>query len=1378
MDITLHARAFNLSRRAVRIGLLSVGLFTGSIIGPVQAATIYAIGDSITRGKVFSFDSNDYPESAYRNGSGAPPNNLRSYREHLHDLLIEPSCDAAVTWVGSKQEGNRTPEFHEGRSGLRADEFLSRTWSDDIGVDGNNSIDEWLGIFAPDTIIIHLGTNDMQQGQSAESTRDDINGLLDIVYVERPNATIFLANVIPIYGWWANHVNAAPYPAADIGGEAQQLTALINTLVSTRASAGDDIHLIDVNSTFFVNQTNVTDCATGTPGDPANMSSSECKVLPDGSGEEADGIHPNLLGEKFIADQIFSVMAANTDICSGGGSGGDSVAPSVSIGSPASAGATLPSVATLSGDASDLGGSGFDIVQVAVENSAGDWLDFSTGSFSTGFQSTNASLSNTTTSSTSWSTSTPGLPDGSYTVHVKARDVAGNEPNSFTTRAFVVNSSTGGGGGPLYSEAEDGLIVGDMAIGSSSGASGGQFVQVPVGQGAGSFNNHYVEFSVTILNAGSYKVRAGVKGPNGSQNSFFAQIDSGTQYLWDFSGNNAYVEDYISNRGSGDVEETLSAGIHTLRVFRRETGAQLDWIEFEEQGGSVGDTSAPTVTISTPASSNATLPAVAALAGSASDTGDSGFDRVEVAVSDSAGDWLNFSNGSFGSVFLSVDATLTNTSLAATSWSANTPSLPDGNYTVHVKARDIAGNEAAVFTTRAFVVDTGTTGGGGPLYSEAEDGLLGGDMAVASGTGYSGGQYVRVPVGDGTGPAADHFVDFSVTIATAGNYKVLAGVKGPSGAQNSFFAQVDSGNQYLWDIPKNNLITTDYLSNRGSGDVEVTLSAGVHALRIWLREAGAQLDWIEFELQGGSSGDTVAPTSSIGTPASAGATLPSVATLSGSSSDAGGSGFDRVQVAVEDSSGAWLDFGTGSFQSAFISIDASLSGTTTASTNWSTTTPGLPDGNYTVHVKARDIAGNEASSFTMRTFGVNSGSGGGGPLYSEAEDGILSGDMTTASVSGASGGQVVLVPVGSGAGAATDHYVEFQATIVETGSYKVKAGVNAVSGTQNSFFAQIDGGELFTWDLPTGSVIVEDYISNRGFGDVEETLSAGIHTLRVYRRETGAQLDWIEFELQGGGSGSDTSDPTVAISSPASGTGTQPSVVSLAGTAADTGGSGVASVQLAIEDSVGDWLNFATGAFENTFQSTDASLTNAGTDSTNWSSSTPGLPDGSYTLNVRASDGAGNQPAAFTMRAVTVSTGSSSSLIFEAEAGQLVGDMAIVTDASASGGQYVAVPVGSGAGDFNNHYVEFTVTLAAAGDYKVKAGVKGPSGAQNSFWAQIDNGVQYLWSFSNSNTAVTDYISERGVGDVVENLSAGSHTLRVFVREPGAQLDWIEFELQ
>jgi len=233
--------------------------------GAVQADKIYTIGDSITRGTTYDFDSADYPLSAYRNGSGSPPNDIRSYREHLHDLLVEdPSCDATVEWVGTKDEPNRIPVYHEGRSGWRADEIINRTWAQDGTTTPKIGIDGWLGEFQPDHVLIHLGTNDMQQGQSAESTRDDINSLLDTVYAERPNATVFLANVIPIFGWWANHVNndaydptadtsAFPgvgtvYPEADVAGEAQQLSSLIGSLVTTRSNNGDDIHLVDVNT--------------------------------------------------------------------------------------------------------------------------------------------------------------------------------------------------------------------------------------------------------------------------------------------------------------------------------------------------------------------------------------------------------------------------------------------------------------------------------------------------------------------------------------------------------------------------------------------------------------------------------------------------------------------------------------------------------------------------------------------------------------------------------------------------------------------------------------------------------------------------------------------------------------------------------------------------------------------------------------------------------------------------------------------------------------------------------------------------------------------------------------------------------------------------
>jgi len=857
--------------------------------GAVQADKIYTIGDSITRGTTYDFDSADYPLSAYRNGSGSPPNDIRSYREHLHDLLVEdPSCDATVEWVGTKDEPNRIPVYHEGRSGWRADEIINRTWAQDGTTTPKIGIDGWLGEFQPDHVLIHLGTNDMQQGQSAESTRDDINSLLDTVYAERPNATVFLANVIPIFGWWANHVNndaydptadtsAFPgvgtvYPEADVAGEAQQLSSLIGSLVTTRSNNGDDIHLVDVNSTFYVNESNVTNCSTGVLGDPTNMSTSLCKDLPDGSGMEPDGIHPNLVGDKFIADQFFNAISANTSLCSSNGV--DTSAPTVQINTPASAGVTLPSVATLSGSAADNGDSGFASVDVAVRNASNEYLNFATGTFGSAVTSAEANLTNTSLTATDWSINTQGLADGTYTVEVTASDLAGNT-SSTLSRSFQVGQTTGGA---LYQEAESGTLSGDMAIVSDASASSGQYVTVP-GSGAVNAFDHYVEFTVNIETAGSYQINAGVRSLATDQNSFFAQVNGTVErYEWHIPSTSEWLEDAVSDRvGSDDIDvvEDLDVGTHTLRVYGREAGAQLDWIEFALVGSAAtSDTTAPTVQIATPASAGAILPSIATLEGTASDTGGSEFDSVDVAVLDASGNYLNFGTGMFDSTSITVEAYLSNTSPTATDWLISTPALADGNYTIEVTASDLAGNNSNVIS-RSFQVGqttgVGGGGGGGALYQEAESGALFGDMKIVSDTSASDGQFVEVP---GTGAVNDyfaHYVEFSVDIATMGSYRIKAGVRGPSGQQNSFFAQINEGDRYVWHIPSNNQLEEDIISDRLNSmdiDIEEILSPGEHTLRVYGREAGAQLDWIEFELVGGGNQpDNVDPTAEVSSPA-------------------------------------------------------------------------------------------------------------------------------------------------------------------------------------------------------------------------------------------------------------------------------------------------------------------------------------------------------------------------------------------------------------------------------------------------------------------------------------------------------------------------------
>lgn len=298
----------------------------------------------------------------------------------------------------------------------------------------------------------------------------------------------------------------------------------------------------------------------------------------------------------------------------------------------------------------------------------------------------------------------------------------------------------------MIQEAEAGTLFGNMVVAADAQASGGQFVHVPIDV-PGDSSADFVEYSVNIETAGSYQITAVVRGPNGSANSFFAQIDEGPLYLWSTPNNNEFTEDLVSDRRLGDVTETLSVGIHTFRVFVREEGTQLDSFEFEL----LSDT----------------------------DTGDT-----------DSGD-----------------------------------------------------------------TDTGGTGTGGSgsesLFQEAESGTLFGDMVAVSDPDASGGQFVHVP-GSGLSGNTSDFIEFSVAIETAGNCQVNARVRGSYG-QNSFFAQLDEGPLYRWDIPNSSQFIEDLVSNRGSGDVTEFLSVGTHTLRVFVREQGSQLDWIEL-LDGDGSG--------------------------------------------------------------------------------------------------------------------------------------------------------------------------------------------------------------------------------------------------------------------------------------------------------------------------------------------------------------------------------------------------------------------------------------------------------------------------------------------------------------------------------------------
>jgi len=127
-----------------------------------------------------------------------------SYRYPLWKHLVD--ANKQIEFVGSqfyKGNGGRvgwetykdlpfTPA-NEGHSGWRADQILN-------GLENGKEkgLNTWLSSYSPDIALIHLGTNDMYQKQTPESTRDEIEQIITKLRGNNPTVKVLLASVIPM----------------------------------------------------------------------------------------------------------------------------------------------------------------------------------------------------------------------------------------------------------------------------------------------------------------------------------------------------------------------------------------------------------------------------------------------------------------------------------------------------------------------------------------------------------------------------------------------------------------------------------------------------------------------------------------------------------------------------------------------------------------------------------------------------------------------------------------------------------------------------------------------------------------------------------------------------------------------------------------------------------------------------------------------------------------------------------------------------------------------------------------------------------------------------------------------------------------------------
>ena len=141
-------------------------------------------------------------------------------------------------------------------TGLSFDFIGQNNDMNQLGYDGNNeghtgwragqiraSLPEWLKLYRPDVVLLHVGTNDLTQLRTAANTAGHVEGIIALLRENNPNVQIVLAQIIP---------NSTP--GADVDG----YNALLAPLAARLTTAQSPIKLVDMNTGFSLSWTDGT----------------------------------------------------------------------------------------------------------------------------------------------------------------------------------------------------------------------------------------------------------------------------------------------------------------------------------------------------------------------------------------------------------------------------------------------------------------------------------------------------------------------------------------------------------------------------------------------------------------------------------------------------------------------------------------------------------------------------------------------------------------------------------------------------------------------------------------------------------------------------------------------------------------------------------------------------------------------------------------------------------------------------------------------------------------------------------------------------------------------------------------------------------------
>jgi len=378
---------------------------------------------------------------------------------------------------------------------------------------------------------------------------------------------------------------------------------------------------------------------------------------------------------------------------------------------------------------------------------------------------------------------------------------------------------------------------------------------------------------------------------------------------------------------------------------------------------------------------------------------------------------------------------------------------------------------------------------------EAEDGQLFGSMAIGADSNASGGEYLDAINGRNYSDALNtaHRAEYSFNVTQAGTYKIVGNVHATNNGSDSFWVQVDGlpSAGYKWAVERNTIYSADDVNSASprADPVVVPLVAGVHTVTIFVREKLTRLDKLELVLLEASS-------------------LPVVETPTISPNGGGFTSSVDVTLAT-NTAGAVLYY--------------------TADGSEPTTQSAQYGGPFTLAedttVMAKGFLGGYDPSITSSADFIVMPAAATGLLF-EAEDGQLFGSVAIGADSGASGGEYVGAPEGSGAHLLNSgNRADYTFTTTQAGDYKIVANVYSPNSGSDSFFVTIDGEPSvgYLWDTLRNTTYSEDEVADRGDRGVTIFgLTQGAHTVSFHVRDDGTRLDKFEIVLVAATGGGNT----------------------------------------------------------------------------------------------------------------------------------------------------------------------------------------------------------------------------------------------------------------